>query len=186
MCPMGSSSFEVTTDGPGVSRRAGPRTPLMVGVVVVVILLVGLGIGLGVYFGLKAANTDPAPSPPATTGPSEAEMARIDCYPEAAWGTEVTKVKCEERGCTYVPSVTAHVPACYMARDSPLGRGYTVSAVGPRTESGFQLELTPRTDGYRRRREARPTRGLDNPVVVNFTVHYHGPNVVRIKVSVTI
>ena len=168
----GGSAFDLdyAYSGYGSTKGKMNKRIIILLIVVGVVVVLALAIGLGVHYGTK----DDKEERDLSTA-TEAEKSRIDCYPEALYGSEVTKEKCEERGCTYEVSPIDEVPACFVSSGSSLGRGYSV-ANEINTESGIWLELDPRAS-------SRRARSLDNLVALTFRVQYHGPNVVRIKVG---
>lgn len=99
-----------------LKKRSKRKRYIIGGIAVAVV--VAVAIGLIVYFVTEdsddsgsSGTTTPAPE----QEPEEEDLVKIDCYPEAGSPQEeLTREKCEARGCIYEPSIFDEVPACYV------------------------------------------------------------------------
>lgn len=99
-----------------MKRQKATRTKYVIGGIAVVVLL-GVVAGLIAYF--VSGGGGPEEPPPVTrtslNNITEADMLKLDCYPEAISPQEnLTQEACEARGCVFEPSDIAGVPDCYV------------------------------------------------------------------------
>ena len=109
------------TDGELVKKKrkkATRKNCVMGGILALV--LAGAVAGLLAFF-VTASSDDgddiPLPVTTSTTRASvtEADLVKLDCYPEAGSPQEqLTRHKCEARGCIYEPSEYDGVPDCFV------------------------------------------------------------------------
>ena len=90
------------------------RTKCIVACLVAVILI-AVAAGLIAFF--LSGGDEVLESEPEV--PSEADLVKLDCFPEARSPQEqLTREKCESRGCIYEPSDVAGVPDCFVDVES--------------------------------------------------------------------
>ena len=104
-------------------RKTATRKKYIIGGIIVVVII-GVVAGLVAYFVTESSEDSSDSPPPATTTTTpapipEADLVKLDCYPEAGSPQEtLTQEKCEQRGCIYEPSDFEGVPDCFVNVES--------------------------------------------------------------------